>query len=295
MKHTSERACERIRPYLSAYADGELNKRQAAAVRAHVCSCSACAEELESIRALCALMRESAEPTELPARVHASVMQAVEKMPREQKEAKASTVAWLRRLGGAMACVGCLVVIGAAVLSGGVGNKAFDAMMPGASAPMGSAPEASDDANAPYYDADSPDYGLHDKPDRYPEEPMDSELPIESEAPMEPGTVPMAPGSSAELEQPEGIPPQASEISKTYILYRNSGAGAELDGVWACDDLKISVASDTKRIKVWFAHESSREGSYKLTDGELIVCFEDGETVRFDCKMEEDTLWLTRK
>lgn len=124
---------------------------------------------------------------------------------------------------------------------------------------------------------------------------MDSELPIEPEAPMEPGTVPMAPGSSAELEQPDVLPPQASEVGKTYTLHCNGGAGEGLDGVWTCDDLKISVASDTKRIKVWFARESSREGRYELTDTELIVHFEHGETVRFDCKMEEDTLWLTRK
>jgi hypothetical protein len=289
MEHKHKRACERIQPRLSDYADGELNRRQAAEVQAHVCSCFACANELERIHALRDLMREAAKVQEMPARVHASVMSAVSQMPRTEQRRKASHVVWLRRLGGAMACVGCLVVIGVAVLTGGVGNKAFDAMMPEANAPMGSTPEASDAADVPYIDADSPEYGLNDKPDRYPEEPMDPEVP------MEPGTVPMAPGSSAELEQPEVLPPQASVVGKTYALQRISGEGEGLDGVWTCDDLKISFSSEAQRVKVWFARESSREGSYELTDTELIVGVEEGGRISFDMKMEEGSLWLTRK
>jgi hypothetical protein len=118
---------------------------------------------------------------------------------------------------------------------------------------------------------------------------------MDPEVPMEPGTVPMAPGSSAELEQPEVLPPQASVVGKTYALQRISGEGEGLDGVWTCDDLKISFSSDGQRVKVWFARESSREGSYELTDTELIVCFEEGDRISFDMKMEEGSLWLTRK
>lgn len=280
MEHKRKRACERIQPWLSDYADGELNKRQAAEVQAHVCSCFACASELERISALRDLMREAAKVQEMPARVHASVMSAVSQMPRTEQRTKASHVVWMRRLGGAMACVGCLFVIGVAVLTGGVGNKAFDAMMPEANAPMGSAPEAADDADAPYTDA-------NDKVVELPEMP---------EAPTEPEVVPMAPGASADMERPSDVtPPQASVVGKTYALQRISGEGEGLDGVWTCDELKISFSSDVQRVKVWFAREGSREGSYELTDTELIVCFDEGDRISFDMKMEEGTLWLTRK
>ena len=281
MKHTSERACERIRQQLSAYADGELNRRQAAAVRAHVCFCSACAQQLEDINALRALMREVAEPAELPVRVHASVMQAVGNMPRTATKVSATRTVWLRRVGGAMACIGCLCVIGVAVFMGGAGQKAFDAMMPGASAPEASdAPDAAFDADVPYGDVNDKYSGGSNAPtDPMPVPPAEREEPDMPEAPMDPAL-------------PEDVPPQSAE-STQYKLGRVDGKG--LDGVWACDDLTISISSDTQRIKIWFVRESSREGSFELTDTELIVHFEDGETVRFDCKTEEDTLWLTRK
>lgn len=135
MKQPSKTACERIQPWLSAYADGQLNKRQTAAVRAHVCGCPSCARELEEIGKVTALLRECVDFAEPSPRIHASVMQAVNGMPRALlKQSSRYTV--LRRVSGALACVGCLVVIGAAVLMGGVTNKSFDAMSPEAESPM---------------------------------------------------------------------------------------------------------------------------------------------------------------
>lgn len=281
MRRTSKRACERIQPMLSAYADGELNQRQAAAVRVHVCSCSSCAQELEQIKTVRALLQESADEAQLPARVHASVMNAVSQMPRTARTGATRTV-WLRRVGGAMACIGCLCVIGVAVFMGGAGQKAFDAMMPGADAPMGSAPESAGDVNAPSYDADEPSYGLNDKADALPQEPQ---------TPMDP-VVPMEP------DAPEMESPSQSDGQYTYVLDRVSGEEAELDGestVWLGDGLEISVSASTRRIKVSFADESCREGSYEIADTELIVVFDDGERVTFEYRLDGELLYLNQK
>lgn len=279
MKQRNNNACERIRPWLSAYADGELNKRQTAAVRAHVCTCSSCAQELEELEHVTALLKETAEDVAPSAQLHASVMRAVRQMPRTEK-ANSSRHVILKHVGGALACVGCLMVIGVAVMSGGtfdgIKNMGFDSVM----APEGQAPM--EDAGA---SVGSPDfsYGTADKDttnDQVSEEP---ETPMAPSDPMEP-----------EADCPEDV---GGEVGQ-YVLERVSGEGNTLDGtstVWAGDDLKISVSASTRRIKIWFARESSREGSYELTDTELTVCFDDGECMSFDWKMEEDTLWLTRK
>lgn len=282
MRKTSKRVCERIQPMLSAYADGELNQRQAAAVRVHVCSCSSCAQELEQIKTVRALLQESADEAQLPARVHASVMNAVSQMPRTARAGATRTV-WLRRVGGAMACIGCLCVIGVAVFMGGAGQKAFDAMMPGASAPEASdAPDAAFDADVPYGDVNDKYSGGSNAPtDPMPVPPAEREEPDMPEAPTDPAL-------------PEDVPPESAERTQ-YKLQRTDGAGEGLDGVWACDDLKISLSTNTQRIEVWFAHESSREGSYELTDTELTVYFEDGEQVIFDYQLDGKLLYLNKK
>lgn len=282
MRRTSKRACERIQPMLSAYADGELNQRQAAAVRRHVGVCPSCRKVLADEQALRALIGEAAEESEPSERVHVSVMNAIRQMPRTPEQTNARRNVWLRRAGGALAGVGCFIVIAVAVITGGGANKAFDAMMPDADAPMGSAPESAGDVNAPSYDADEPSYGLNDKADALPQEPQ---------TPMDP-VVPMEP------DAPEMESPSQSDGQYTYVLDRVSGEGAELDGestVWLGDGLEISVSASTRRIKVSFADESCREGSYEIADTELIVVFDDGERVTFEYRLDSERLYLTKK
>ncbi len=263
MKQRNENACERVRPWLSTYADGELNKKQTAAVQKHVRSCPSCAKELAVLDGMTALLRETVEHVEPSATLHDSIMRAISEMPRTAT-ARTARYTVLKRVSGALACLGCLAVIGVAVMLGGANQKDFDAMSPEAD----SAPDNGGYKDAVTEDCDAP-Y------DSVPTEP--SSPPMESEKPTH---------DNEDMEQLE---------LTTYVLDRISGVGDALDGVWECDRLQLSVASDTSSIKVWFARESSRQGRYVLTDNELTVCFEDGESMRFDWKMEEDTLWLTRK
>ena len=259
MKQRNENACERIRPWLSAYADGELNKKQTAAVRAHVCACSSCAQELEELEQVTVLLRASAEDITPSEQLHASVMRVVSKTPRTMPSPFSRNTV-LKRVGSVLACAGCLVVIGVAVISGGIKDESFDAMSPDADAPMAEAPNGN-----------SEDFASEDKTADEPDAPMEPE---DSPPPESPGDV----------------------AGETYVLTRAVDVGSdELDGEWMGDGLTLSFAPQTEQIKMCFDGEETRVGVYKLSDTELTVRLEDGERLYFEWSIEGGTLWLIRK
>jgi RNA polymerase sigma-70 factor (ECF subfamily) len=65
-KHRSW-ACRRVEPLLAAYGEDALSPRQAARVRGHLEACAACSEELQTLRALGALLRGRKPPVPEPA------------------------------------------------------------------------------------------------------------------------------------------------------------------------------------------------------------------------------------
>ena len=112
MKRTTQNGCERVQELLSAYVDGELNKRRSAAVERHLAVCPSCRAMAEQLREVSRLLCEGAENVLPPATLCPSVMHAVHGMPRDQRVARARV---LRQVGAALACVGCLLVIGVAI------------------------------------------------------------------------------------------------------------------------------------------------------------------------------------
>lgn len=263
MKQQKVNTCERIRPWLSAYADGELNKKQAAATHKHVCDCPSCERELEQLRQMTALLRESVECPEPSAALHASIMRAVSEMPRTAT-AKTARYTLLKRVSGALACVGCLAVIGVAVMlggiNGGVKNESFDhAMSPEAEKPMAGASDNDGNGNFPTAD----------------------------QAPNEPSLPPM------DVENPEY---GASEtLKKSYVLDRISGESNALEGEWAGADLSLTFSPENEQVKMLFNGEDVHEGTYKASDTELTIWPKDGECMSFDWSIKEGRLWLIRK
>lgn len=263
MKQRNDNACERIRPRLSAYADGELNKKQAAAVHKHVCDCPSCEREWKRLCQMTALLREATAYDEPSAALHASIMRAVSEMPRS-KMTKSAHYTVLKRVSGALACIGCLVVIGVAVamggMNGGVKNESLDHVMsPEAEKPMAGASDNDGNGNFPTAD----------------------------QAPNEPILPPM------DVENPEY---GASEtLKKSYVLDRISGTSNALEGEWSGADLSLTFSPETKQVKMLFNGEDVRAGTYRVSSNELAIWPEDGEYMSFEWSIEEGRLWLIRK
>lgn len=262
MKQQKVNTCERIRPRLPAYADGELNKKQAAAVHKHVCDCPSCEREWKRLCQMTALLRETAAYDEPSVALHASIMRAVSEMPRTAT-AKTARYTLLKRVSGALACIGCLVVIGVAVamggMNGGVKNESLDHVMsPEADSSM---EEVTDDVNGNFPTAD--------------------------QAPNAPTLPPM------DVENPEY---GASEtLKKSYVIDRISGTSNALEGEWSGADLSLTFSPETKQVKMLFNGEDVRAGTYRVSSNELAIWPEDGEYMSFEWSIEEGRLWLIRK
>ena len=287
--------CEQIELLLGAFADGELNSRQTAAVQQHLGGCPSCARRLDELQRLSLLVDEAVCDETMPAHLHASVMRVVRETKPQKRPAFAS--AW-RRFGTVAVCGLCLVVVAVALMAGG-GDKAlmegvFDSnvMSPDASGdaetPDGGHPlwDKSESADDSYHDIYNGIYDTPTSPDT-PQEPMMPEDPM---APNEP----LAPDAPDTPKEPDL--PTADEVSGTYRLARADGLASEtLDGEWVGEELRLTLYAKSGEAKVAYSDRSAYMATYEAKNGVLTLVDTVGEIERFEYRFEEGVLWLTRK
>jgi anti-sigma factor RsiW len=87
---------DHVSAWLAAYHDGELAERRAQQVEAHLAGCAACRAELESLRALSALLQESPAPEGLlpPEQFVAQVGLRLPRRPQRTAGQRALLLAW---------------------------------------------------------------------------------------------------------------------------------------------------------------------------------------------------------
>lgn len=274
MKQRNTNTCERMRCMLSAYTDGELNKKQTAAVEKHLGSCPSCAREAEQLRTLSALVSDVAQELVPPAHIHASVMRMVKETPKLIPKPK-RVWRW-QTVGSALAAVCLLTILTTALFAGGVfehvkmENMVNSSMEPEADSPMNNSSaelsEKVDDGDVKTETTDKETMG--------------------DPAPSSDVAVPMKP-----------IDPEDSNTAR-YTLTRVSVGSTSadiLDGEWEADGLYLSFAAQTREVKVIFEQEDARLATYELTDNALLIRYENGDCESFDVKAEGEMLWLARR
>lgn len=277
MKQAGERVCRRIEPLIDSYADGELNRLEAAVVKGHLRSCSSCREALEQCWELKQLIRQTDDTPAMPQSIHASVMQAVRQMPVKQTR---HPVPW-RRYAGAVAVAACFILVlgGAwiATLGGAFASK--DAMAPESAAPDR---EENFSQNVPSGEMQEQD-GVGNLEDRVdpvdPTEPLAPMDPVDPVAPMPPST----PGYSV----------HAFLVGEVYKLGRVSGGEQPntLDGIWEGEDLYLCVEIDEGRALLG-VDGRTRETDITWNDDALTLSWEEGQ-VRFSAEILDGALYLT--
>lgn len=275
MSNKNGMACERVELLLGAFVDGELNQKQTAAVKKHLCGCPSCANALAELERLNALVTDATE-AELPPALHDSVMRVVRQTERAPKPCPSCVSAW-KRFATVTACGLCLVVVALALIAGG-GDKM---MMEGIFDSNTMAPDAPDAAYPSYDKSESVsdgDYGDYQEP-IMPDEPMS---PMEPMAPMEP--------SLPDL-------PTADEAQMRYELHRMDGATTDaLDGEWIGETMRVTFVESKGEIKISYSGDSeARLATYTVYNGVLKVIYDDGTTESFDYTCKEGKLWLTRQ
>lgn len=283
MSIRKDMACEQVEALLGALADGELNKRQAAAVREHLDGCPSCARKLADLEQLSSLVTDAVTEEPLPPTLHDSVMRVVRESAPDRRPLRASA---MKRWGTVVACGVCLVVVAIALFSGGRGNVVmegiFDSKAETPDATM--EPDAEDNYGGADFDSDS---SIEDVPET-PHAPITPNTPAEPAMPDEP----MSPEKPMDPDQPT-----ADEVQSVYMLKRADGTVAGTwNGDWIGESMRLSFVEPVGEVKVSYSGWSeSRVARYTAKNGELLLVYEDGgeECFTFDCK--EGVLWLTRK
>lgn len=276
-------ACERLRRLLPDYADGELNKRQATAVKRHVANCPSCADELKQLCDLSALIAEAGKGVEPPAWLHASVMSAVHAMP--QTTARRTGAPLWRKLGTVAACFVCVIAVAIVlVTSGALNGKVFESdmwggnMSPDAEMPMSPSQEDATHVLTDKSESDEPDDPAEDI---YGGEPSDS---------MKPD---MEDGSMADM--PNGTIYVLKRLTPIESNVPSDSLAAQLDGEWEGDGLFLSLVTKTGVAKLCYGGGESYVGTFVLRDNVLTVLTEGVERQDFLVELKEGMLWLTCK
>ena len=268
MKRTTENGCERVQELLSAYVDGELNKHRSWAVERHLAACPACRAMGEQMREVSRLLCEGTEHIVPPATLCPSVMSAVHGMPRGRGVAR---VRVMRRVAGALAAVGCLTVLGAAVWLGGEGMV----MKESDNASLPDSPSIWDDV---YYCGDGAAEEIFgsvtDK----------GEGSTAPEASEEHPTVPAEPS--------EGALDTLVTLNRVGERAQGDDAWSVLIGEWQSDGVKASF-DETGELKLSFADGREMLGQVTACDGTTLeLVSEDGVPYVISYGVEGDTLWL---
>ena len=290
--------CEWITLSLDAYLDGELNKKSADRVRAHVEHCPACAakaQEAQELRELMALVA-ACEDVAPDAALHESVMRSVREQPRAGRTAAPRN--W-RRIGAGLAAA-CLLLavlfISPAVLRGANANAPHDGMNGGnmnnnAQSPSVEQDGALNGGGSHWWDEVFGGLiGGSDKEDE--SAPGGDDTPNES---------PEASGDSANGESNGGFTDSNDSITVTAIkLTRVDGDATgetlweRLQGEWEREGLLLIVDTDNEEAFL-LTDEQEYRAYATMAEDMLILEMEDGEILIFEVTMEGDTLWLTPK
>ena len=272
-------ACAEIEELLSAYADGELNNDEHAALESHVASCPSCAAKLAELDALRAAVAEAAEDDIPVTRMRAAVMQTISAEPRVV--APVSRVPLWRRWGTIAAAFVCVVLVVIALASSGLFDDmvSMESVMDDMASGGDMAPEA------PMEPSYAPDYPAADKSD-------DSDAEDVADGINKPGMEP-------DMESPSDVPGEKpSGAGKAYALkpvYADSvnvdgTLDAVLVGEWEGDGLFLSFAKP--EVKVERTPGDVQLGSYELDGERLTIVLEGGEILEFEVVVEEGVLWL---
>lgn len=286
MREQDTITCEQAELLLHAYADGELNSQERAAVQAHLDGCPSCRAALDEIEAMSTLLAQAAERPS-PA-LRARVLRAIS----EEGRGNAPRVPMWRRWGTVAAAFACVFVVAMALFAGGilddVGFAADEdmAMAPDAApqAPMESVP--SDERVEDWWaDEDAAD------------DVTDNLLDVTPPADIAPE------GSTAgdkEYDAPSSTGGEKPSLAKSYTLKRVGGdgqigglsLGEMLDGEWASEELFLSFARHSGELKLEWRAGDVRMGRFSLDGDILTITLEDGEVLLFRAWVEEGCLCL---
>lgn len=281
-------ACAEIEELLSAYADGELNNDERAALESHVASCPSCAAKLAELDALRAAVAEAAEDDIPVTRMRAAVMQTISAEPRVV--APVSRVPLWRRWGTIAAAFVCVVLVVIALASSGLFDDmvSMESVMDDMASGGDMAPEA------PMEPSYTPDYPAADRT----EDSAADDKTDDSDAEDVADGI-NKPGMEPDMESPSDVPGEKpSGAGKVYALkpvYADSvnvdgTLDAVLVGEWEGDGLFLSFAKP--EVKVERTPGDVQLGSYELDGERLTIVLEGGEILEFEVVVEEGVLWL---
>ena len=263
--------CEQAEALLGALVDGELNKKQAAAVREHLGGCPSCARKLPELERMSSLLADAVADEPLPPTLHASVMRVV-CSERPARVPARKTAAW-RQWSAVAACVLCFVVVAVALLSNGGGLKMETAFDNAPSSPNAWMDSVTDEVL----------HGGAEKGEETPDLPMMPDTPSELMEPEEPSFSPDL--------------PTADEAQRAYKLCRADGTTVQtLNGEWIGEELRMIFDEQAGEVNVAHAAQSEmRAATFTRQNGVLTLVYADGTTECFAFEWKEGVLWLIRQ
>lgn len=281
-------SCEWVSRQLDAYLDGELNQARADMVRAHldVCPyCAAQAQEGQEIRALIASCEEAVPDAAL----HDSIMQSIKAQPRNIATKKTWPRAmWARswRLGGVLigACLLFVLMLlpGSLFKANAPQSPSYEYDAPSAEAPGGALDGTL--GGGSYGDEDMENSGAEDEAPGYGSESPKDPMPA-------PGEDPDGDSWSDDVE---------SLLSGEIKLARDGGEEYDgtdlwnaLNGAWLNGALRLHFDTRTSEVCI-ITKQDEYYGDISLNGDQLLLQMETGVRMKFEVKMEGDTLCLTR-
>ena len=284
--------CLWVSRHTDTYLDGELNKKDTAALEAHLFSCPECAAQMEEARELLALVAACDDVTP-DATLHESVMRSVREQPRG--EGNRSSLGTWRRRAGALACA--LLLLGVLLLP--------PVWLRGAGAPQAPGDGGMTQGGQSNSSPSAPSYGGSGGGSQWWEDIFgDSNDDVNNgEAPPSdqndaPGVErPSGPNEGAENGDGNGNKPDNVE-GHTLVLERVSGEPEaeslweRLGGEWEGDGVGLIVVCESN--EAYLITEKNEYYAYAVLSGDrLILEMEDGEILVWEVRMEGDVLWLT--